>query len=217
MTRGTTEPVRTDGPTTLATPGWWRSASARRRSAATCVPAPGPIASTSVGARMPGAKPAEAAALARATDDEDGISPISGEPRPSPLAAQAAIPSPATQATTTSSATGRAVAKRASGVPAAAGLPGATCRKITPLSSPSRAGMSVSDTTMDTSTVAASPGPKARSRPPRATSSAPVPAATINPAASTIGADSAVESRTACRRSAPSASRLRIPERKNTQ
>ena len=49
--------------------------------------------------------------------------------------------------------------------------------------------MSVSDTTMATSTVAASPGPKARSRPPRATSSAPVPAATISPAASTIGAD----------------------------
>ncbi len=35
-----------------------------------------------------------------------------------------AIPSPATQPTTTSSATGRAVANRASGVPASAGLPG---------------------------------------------------------------------------------------------
>ena len=212
-----TAPVSSDGPTTLATPGWRPSAAARRRSAAVCEPTPGPMTRTSVGARMPGANPAEAAALARATVDVDGISPISGEPRPSPRPAAAAIPSPATQATTTSSATGRAVANRASRVWAAAGWRGATCRKITGLSTPSRAGISVSDTTIDTSTVAASPGPNARSRPPRATSSAPVPAATISPAASTIGADSAVESRTAWSRSAPSASRLRMPERKNTQ
>ena len=44
-----------------------------------------------------------------------------------------------------------------------------------------------------------------------------VPAATISPAMKTIGADAAVESRAACRRSAPSASRARISARKNTQ
>ena len=75
------------------------------------------MTSTSVGASIPGAKPAEAAALARATSEDDGISPISGEPRPSRPAAEAAIPSPATQAAITSSATGLEVANRASGGP----------------------------------------------------------------------------------------------------
>ena len=153
----------------------------------------------------------------RATSDDAGISPISGDPRPSPRAPEAASTSPATHPAATSNATGLEAASRASRNPAAVDLSPAVPRNIKPPNTPSSAGISVSDTTMDTRTVTASPGPNARSRPPRATTSAPVPAATISPAATTIGADLAVESRAACRRPAPSASRERIPARKNTQ
>ena len=212
------EAGRADGPTTLATPGCRRSAASRRLAAAVCDPAPDPMTSTSAGASIPGANPAAAAAPARATSDDAGISPISGDPSPSPRAPEAASTSPATHPAATSNATGLEAASRASRNPAAVGLSSAGVpRNIRPPNTPSSAGISVSETTMDTSTVAASPGPNARSRPPRATTSAPVPAATISPAARTIGADLAVESRTACRRPAPSASRERIPARKNTQ
>src|ERR1700744_1216243 len=77
---GEAEASRTDGPTTLATPGCRPRASSGRRSAAGCDPAAGPMTSTSVGASIPGANPAEAAALARTAADDDGISPISGDP-----------------------------------------------------------------------------------------------------------------------------------------
>ncbi len=159
---------------------------------------------------MPGANPAEAAALARAAADEGGISPMSGDPSPSPRAPAAAMASPATHPAITSSATGLEVANRASRELGLGGLPGETLRNIRPPNAPISAGISVSDTTMATSTVAASPGPKARSKPPRATRSVAVPAATISPAVKTIGDDAAVASRAACRRSAPSASRVRI-------
>src|SRR5579863_2973252 len=121
---GAAEPAKTAGPTTLATPGCLRRAFSKRRSAAVCDPAPGPMTSTSVGASIPGANPADAAALARTASDDDGSSPISGDPSPTPRAAAAAIPSPATHATITSSATGLAVANRSSQRDGWAGLAG---------------------------------------------------------------------------------------------
>ena len=180
----------------------------------------------------PWREPGRGGAAARATSDDAGISPISGDPSPSSRAAEAAPPSPATHAATTSNATGLEVANRraangrrgpraseAGRVGSRRAWPGGRgkSRNINPPNTPSSAGINVKDTTMDTSTVAASAGPKAPSRPPRATTSAPLPAATISPAVKTIGADAEVESRAACRRPAPSASRDRIPARKNTQ
>src|SRR6516162_5163100 len=100
------ETGRTEGPTTLAAPGCRRSASCRRLPAAVCDPAPGPMTSTSVGAVIPDAETAAAAAPARTTSDDGGISPISGDPRPSPRAEEAAPPRPTTHPAITSNATG---------------------------------------------------------------------------------------------------------------
>ena len=75
------------------------------------------------------------------------------------------------------------------------------------------AGHSVIDTTIAVSTVSASPGPNVRSRSVRATTSDAVAAATIRPAVAMIGENSAVDSRAACTRGTPSASRARIPSR----
>ena len=80
-----------------------------------------------------------------------------------------------------------------------------------------RAGSSVIETTIAVSTVSANPGPNARSKSVLATASDAVAVVTIRPAAAMIGADSAVASRAACTRGTPSASRARIPSRKNTE
>jgi len=70
---------------------------------------------------------------------------------------------------------------------------------------------------MAVTTVSASAGPNAASVLTRATTSAAIPPATTRPAVRMIGVNSAVVRRAARRRGSPSASRLRMPARKNTE
>ena len=180
----------------------------------------------SVGDKMPGAKPSEAAVLARTAVALAGSSPISGDPRRKSRATQAAASRPTVQAAAISSAMGRAAATRAavnrarracgSRAPGRRSRSG-TRRNSSPPNTAMRAGSSVIETTIAVSTVSASPGPNARSKSVLATASDAVAAVTIRPAAAMIGADSAVASRAACTRGTPSASRARIPSRKNTE
>ena len=78
------------------------------------------------------------------------------------------------------------------------------------------AGPRVIDTAIAVSTVSARPGPNALSSFVLATAREAAAAATMTPAARMIGANSAVASRAARTRGRPSATRARIPSRKNT-
>ena len=79
------------------------------------------------------------------------------------------------------------------------------------------AGTSVIETASVMSVVAARPGPKARKNCRWPTTSAAVPAATIRPAVTTIGATSATAARAAGRRSSPARSRRRVADRKKIE
>ena len=79
------------------------------------------------------------------------------------------------------------------------------------------AGVRVSATAIAVTTVSASAGPNAASVPTLATVSAAMPPATTRPAVRMIGRYSAVVRRAAWRRGSPSARRLRMPARKNTE
>ena len=78
------------------------------------------------------------------------------------------------------------------------------------------AGPRVIDTAIAVRTVSARPGPNALSSFVLATTREAAAAATITPAATMIGANSAVASRAARTRGTPSAAWARMPSRKNT-
>ena len=78
------------------------------------------------------------------------------------------------------------------------------------------AGTNVMATTRATATASAIAGPKVRTAGDDATSSAPTPAATVSPAAATIGANVATLRRAATSRGRPSTSSPRSPDRKYT-
>ena len=224
------EPTRARGCVCVCAPPtarrrWPRPAVAAGRPPAggrprSCDPTRGPMTSTSVGASIPGANPAEAAALARTAADDEGISPI-------PAGNRAPVPGRPRPRSRVPRRHGRDHQQRHR---LRGGEPPEPPRRARRLRQASRAGTSSrrarragagtgrsGDTTIDTSTVAASPGPNARSRPPRATSSAPVPAATISPAASTMRGR--LGGRVAHRLEPVRAlgQPRRMPERKNTQ